>query len=66
MRMLDLIMDALPETVLNCLLQEIPQLEVVMNPGHPPVNIREHLVSLKFRRNHNQRQKLQRREVQCY
>lgn len=42
--MLRILVDACPEVVSNCLIQEIPHLEVAMDPGHPPVFIREQLI----------------------
>ena len=41
--MLRILIDTCPEVVSNCLIQEIPHLEVVMDPGRPPVFIREQL-----------------------
>lgn len=42
--MLHILKDTSPEVVSNCLTQEIPHLEIVMDPGHPPVFIREQVV----------------------
>ena len=41
--MVRILIDTYPEVVSNCLIQEIPHLEVVMDPGRPPVFIREQL-----------------------
>lgn len=42
--MLGILIDTCPEVVSNCLIQGIPHLEVVMDPGHPPVFIRDQLI----------------------
>jgi hypothetical protein len=42
--MLHILKDTYPEVVSNCLIQEIPHLEIVIDPGHSPVFIREQLV----------------------
>ena len=42
--MLRILIDTCPEVVSKCLIQEIPHLEVVMDPGHPLVSIREQLI----------------------
>ena len=42
--MLRILVDTFLEVVSNCLIQEFPHLEVVMDPGHPPVFIREQLM----------------------
>ncbi len=42
--MLHILIDTYPEVVSNCLVQEIPHPEVVMDLGHPPVSIREQLI----------------------
>ena len=42
-QMLHILKDTYPEVVSNCLIQDIPHLEIVMDPGHPPVFMRERL-----------------------